>query len=572
MLMNGFQPSCEVTQPDHLFGRNGPGELLDQSIMQLCLGTNIQIMGERRSGKTSLLKCAIKVLQLSYPTIIPVYLNYREHHTVRGYTNAHRLLLAYIGAAINQVTFFMKESDDVIFSQFTTNHSINYEKLIDIPDYRIDGFLSQLIHQVNQKGFGIVLFLDEYEHLMRYTFEGREGAFFHLRDLSSMPPVGDALPKPLTYAIAGGVSWDKLCEMIGSPELNNIGAVFYLDPLDFLSFTKMWDQCLVDSSLDIVKLVEKSNISLETIFDLAGGWPFYGKVIGAHLCSSQYNETFFYDSLFQHFSVIWAKLTHLEQEVLKQSEQAQILYDDSVVRYLHRRGLLATDTDGLFVPCGQLWAKFIRQQLMAESPNLNKQVGASSPSDNNSKLTIIVEDIQELITEINETSLNINHEEMFRCSNQDVQTYKDLRDSANNAAQFSHFALSLYNLFFERTTGSVYSEKTQDKKSQESLQRSLERLPKDFRRKRTFIRVVDAVRHHFGKGHLTRLDSFNTSGNGMHIEDVLQKYLGSKAHPHAPQFLELQKGILEDAVQFLRQIKAYVEKQALTDNEKTDHL
>ncbi|MBN2044150.1 MAG: hypothetical protein JW757_03940, partial [Anaerolineales bacterium] len=179
---------------------------------------------------------------------------------------------------------------------------------------------------------------------------------------------------------------------------------------------------------------------------------------------------------------------------------------------------------------------------------------------------LVVEDIQELVTEINETSLNINHEEMFRCSNQDVQTYRDLRVPAQNADQFSHFALSLYNLFFERTTGLIKSKNVQGETTQDAAQRSLERLPNDFRRKRTVIRIVDALRHHFGKGHLTRLDSFNVSGRGMHIEDVLQKYLGSKAHPRNHQFLDLQKGILEDVVQFLRQIRDYIDKQAITSD------
>jgi len=231
---------------------------------------------------------------------------------------------------------------------------------------------------------------------------------------------------------------------------------------------------------------------------------------------------------------------------------------------LIHRGLIEVNSEGELRPRGRLWSRYVREQLsepMEETVSQKPEV----PGMPGERLMLMGDDIAVLVTEINETSLNLHGDEIFCCSNQDVQIYRDLRQPATDAEKFSHFALSLYNLIYERTTGPKSTKVVaSDGKSvvEEERFRALERLPKRFRHKRTIVRVADAIRHHFGKGHITRLESFNVSGSGMPIGDVLERYLGSKAHPQDHQYLDLQFAILKDMIAYLEELRDYLREEA----------
>jgi len=568
IMQSGFQPSCEVTDPRILFGHNQPGALLDQLVTQLRLGTNVQLLGERRAGKTSLLKCCIARLRDEVPQLIPVYLNYREHHLIKGYANAHRLLLAHMHATVvaqGRPDLPSELNMRGIILSSNPLPETHYDTLTSVADYQIDGLLEAYLRTLGEYSVGIALLLDEYEHLMRHTFGGQEGAFSHLRSLSSEPPPRQGIPKPLTYIVAGALPWDRLCHMIGSPELNNIGAVFFIEPLDFEAFQEMWEQCLNDSSPTVRERVAGADLELAAIYELAGGWPFYGKIIGHLLSAGHHQENEFYEALLQHFGVIWSRLTPIERKQLTIAEQGLPQRMDPSIRTLIRRGLLEIDQQkGRLRPRGRLWSQYIREQLSETIPEATgrRSEVLGAPEE---RLRLMVDEVAVLVAEINETSLNLHGHEIFLSSNQDARTYIDLRKPAFDADQFTHFALSLYNLVYERTTGpKLVKVVASDGKSivEEKRFRALERLPKRFRRKRTIVRVVDVMRHHFGKGHLTRLESFNVTGSGMSVGDVLERYLGSRAHPRDHQYLDLQFAVLKDMIAYLEELRDYLFEEA----------
>ncbi len=556
-LQSGFQPSCEVTDPELLFGHSRPGALLEQLVTQMRLGTNAQLLGERRSGKTSLLKCSIPRLCAAEPRVVPVYLNYRRHHLVKGYALAHRLLLAHVHASAVRgcygafPTRLMLRGIELSPSLLPEEH---FEKLSSVSDYRIDGLIEAYFHLLGEYGLGVVLLLDEYEHLMQHTFGGQEGAFFHIRTLSSEAPPSRGAPKALTYVVAGALPWNQLCHVIGSPELNNIGVVLPITPLDSEAFRQMWEQCLADSSPAVRQHISMTNIKLDSIYEQAGGWPFYGKVIGQHMSSGSYNEDAIYEALVDHFTVIWSRLNFAERKQLNAVCKGLPEAVDASTQTMLHRGLVEYDLAGRLGVRGQLWSRYVRDQISESATDLKPTVQES----NEEKLGLVVDKILDLVAEINESSLNISGEEIFRSSNHDRQIERDLRKSAVDADQFSQFALSLYNLLYERTTGPKLAKVvSSDGKSivEENRFRPLERLPKKLRRNRSIVKIVDAVRHHFGKGHLTRLGSFNISGNGLKISDVLQQYLGSRANPRDAQFLAMQLGLLNDVASFLVELR-----------------
>ena len=369
--------------------------------------------------------------------------------------------------------------------RLTSNPSpeVHFETLSTLEEYRIESFFKTYLYTLGEKGIGIALLFDEYEHMMRHTFGGEEGTFFPIRTISSEPPINLGSPKPLTYIISGAMPWNQLCQMAGSPELNNIGSVLYVGPIESSDFQKMWSQCLSNCSEDVQKRIMGTNLEADDIYELTGGWPFYGKVVGHQLSSQYYKKDMFYEALLQHFGVIWNRLTDYERKELIGTDKGITIDTGTSTRKFLRLGLIEEGPDGQLRLRGQLWTQFVREQIPTEEANEVIIPRQLQPKDPINSLTLLVDDIAVLITEINETNINLHNSEVFCCSNQDVHIYRDLRKPAYDSEQFAHFSLSLYNLIYERTTGTRLvkgsandSEKNQKIKSV----RSLERLPKNF--------------------------------------------------------------------------------------------
>ena len=76
--MSGFKSSLKITDPNLLFGRNKKGQILDTLLLNIKRGSNCQIQGEKRSGKTSVLRCLLYKLEKEYTQFIPLLLDFKE--------------------------------------------------------------------------------------------------------------------------------------------------------------------------------------------------------------------------------------------------------------------------------------------------------------------------------------------------------------------------------------------------------------------------------------------------------------------------------------------------------------
>jgi hypothetical protein len=547
---SGFLPSSFVTDPELLYGHNLPGALLDEVAMYASNGTNTQVLGERRAGKTSLIKCCNNKISKEAPSLIQVYLNYREHSYIKGRAEAIKYLLANVHAAVVAQGMLPPGQaltlKGVSFSNTAFPEEI-YEQLRPVEhSYQVDGLLREYILQfVPGLNAGVVLYLDEYEHMLLNTFEAEAGAFFLLRDLSSVPKRNEAGGlKPLTIIIAGATIWDKLCGNIGSPELNNIAAVSYVHPVDLASFRSMWEHCAGHSSEDVIRRIETSPVSVEDAYALTGGWPFYGKIVGQQLSVGHSDVDSLYQALYQHFNVIWSRLTEQEQQVTKSGVIETV--QSSLVKHLMRLGLLEEGEDGTVKPRGGLWRRFVAEASLREPTSASKGTELLGPQ--RERMRLHCEEIQELIYEINRDSYLSAKQYVFILTNQYHEILRDLKKLAINDDSFSQFARALYKLVFESTTGV----------REDGHAKPLERLPKKFRRSNKIVRVVDSIRHHFGGAHVTDLPTFNKSGEGMPVEDVLERYLGSKRHPVDDQFIRLQSAITQDVIILLRELRSHL--------------
>lgn len=555
-IHSGFQPSCEVGSPAELFGRNRLGGVLDQVSMLLRLGTNLQIIGERRAGKTSLLYSCATRLENDAPHLLSVYVNFRSHYFVRGYAPAYRYVLASIHSERTRVhPSSCLENYLLSGIELPGNEDlwVHYETLGRIEEHKIGSVLQEYLDELASLGIGVILFLDEYEHLFRQTFGGEAGAFFQLRNISSQPPAEKGSAKPLTYVIAGAEPWDQLSDTTGSPELNNIGGTFYIEPLDESAFREMWVHCLTTSSDTVRTRMRDSGFSPTEVFRLSGGWPFFGKAIGELLAVGAQSEAELLHALRQHYEIWWSHLKELDRKVLQAVVNDNPLRPEQRVVDLVRRGILTETTPETFEICGILWKRYLLEQLRNSSvDNVALPVGGPKLHTDVDELVI---QIEETIYVINETALNSGGSEVFVCSNQDINIYRNLRNPTHDSQSFSHFALAVYNLIFERTKGPRESGGRVRSRRPDSTAKPLMRLPEGYRRQRKLVQTVDILRHHFGKAHVTRLPSFNEGASGVTVGELLERYLGRRTHPDDSSFVLLQTAVLKDVLEFLHQVR-----------------
>ena len=545
----GFQPGVEVWQRQKLFGHGEHDKLLDKVVRQFRSGTNIQLVGERRSGKTSVIRCAINEISQNNETIIPIYVNFRRAYMAKGGEDFYRHLITIIHKAVVQ------NRDITLPDRFEISGLLLQSTLYDVtllnqletmlgdhPSIIFENYVLFL----QKYGWKVALFIDEYEHMMKQTLGGEPYAFFTVRDLSTMP-AQNGHTTPLTYLIAGATPWNELCTTIGSPELNTTSAEMFVSPLPFTAFEKMWQDCERSSSQNVQEILADSPYSIAEIYDLTGGFPFFCKIIGHLLSQGADDEGLFYENLHKHFGVIWARLKEHEQRWLyKNVASSNGTEPNQTIRDLQKRGLL----DDQFVPRGRLWLRFVEEQGQAEGLSRVKTIPISrlSTDDDTELLRLIVEDIVSLITEINEITWRIQEKNMFLCSNKDVTIYRDLRQPAVNKKSFGNFARAIYLLIFERT---------QVERSRRSY--SLERLPEGFRKELPFVQAIDAFRHHYGDAHITQRSGFKPK---MSVGKALKHYETQiTGDADKDSFSQLQSNMLDDLTNFLHELKAFVLSQ-----------
>ena len=145
--MVGFSPSERIDNPKLLFGRNKPGQILEKLIVNILRGTNCQIQGEKRSGKTSTLICLKKKLESEQAkSIVPIYINWKEQAWVKGTANVYRFILAQCVHAVSKDGILTEKTDlnGVCISPVTVWENA-FEELSRLEDFRVHGLLKEFI-------------------------------------------------------------------------------------------------------------------------------------------------------------------------------------------------------------------------------------------------------------------------------------------------------------------------------------------------------------------------------------------------------------------------------------------
>lgn len=526
-METGFNPHREITNPVNLFGRD---QLLKQLTILANNRSSVSIVGLRRFGKTSLLKCLETVLKNDIEAkVFPIYFDFKEVGSiVRGTDNVYRYMISklseqlYLENVFESTTSFKRK--EITPSDDWTEVYLN---LMDVNPVRIQGLFEEIVCFFSQiLGKTILFLIDEYEHLFRFSFTQPEG-FMKLRNLSSKRINEDIIP--FNFFVCGAITWEHLCTITGSGELNCIDHTCYVTPIDFDSYKSMWKY---ESNLLKNCSEELRSADLVT-YQKVGGVPFYGKIIGNYWNIKSSIPHYFV--LQSYFHEVLNSLTVEQRRILNElvSGPKKIIKSNLLID-LVEKGLLNFNKSEYSIRI-----EFLIEYLRADCGFLNGYNGTPLTE-------LLVDEIAKLIITINNTNKSKKGKYVFDPVNDEHALIKDLRSPCTSAAMFSDFANSLYKIVFERTKANV-----------NGVDSVLNNLPSPYKRGHQFVDIVDILRHSLGGGHL--MDKFTLRKNQMTKEKMLTILVNSRNEPNSSEeYLALQIATLKMFEKELRNINTIV--------------
>ena len=358
MPQSGFMPKTIVTDPQLLFGSTPRDSGFQRLCRHLSMGTSCQVLGERNAGKTSFLACCaahLVKLSRSHLVVLP------ETRGLSNQMDLYRELLTAMHKSFAQRALAVDSGTEVRLGGLTLPAAATgaqwREVVSQFAPRDLPMIFGQYVNCLNELGSATVLLFDEYETLIEKCFDGQIGAFWPIHTMVEKAGEGTR-PKPLTLVLAGSTDWGLYCQAHGSPPLNFIAEQVRVEPLSREDFAAMWAYCINGCSEGERKAVAAADMQM--VYDMTGGWPFYGKVVGQHIVvDGEFREQHAAESLRPHFEVIWKQ---------RSEEERQILFDVLAGRTtrnlseLVHRGLV--ETLGRDAPRlrGILWDRFVRDQ------------------------------------------------------------------------------------------------------------------------------------------------------------------------------------------------------------------
>lgn len=360
-MPNWFNPSSEVKTPNELFGWNKPTGLLDGLVNIIVKGrSHVQILGERRAGKSSILNCLLHEIKkdLAKTKLIPVIVNFNRYMDTLDSGNGYNLFSACILNELGNIDE-LKPNNTIKISNVTINrandvggylNNLSNAKLSN--KQKTKRFFKNLIFAIAEKGYSVLLLIDEYEAMFMGLFEGKNGSLYGVRDL-----VMGELPNERYFqcCITGTRRWSDYHSDIGSDDFNFINETKFIPGLDIQKTKELILHGFDQSNKEI------KNGDINKIFKLSGGWPFYIKSIcNNYILHGGIDVTYLLEKLHSHFHSLWQRLDYEQQTLLKGKTSSQ-----SSIDYLGNLNLLGTRKilfSNKIEPKGKLWKEFVSSQ------------------------------------------------------------------------------------------------------------------------------------------------------------------------------------------------------------------
>jgi hypothetical protein len=504
----------DIDKSNELFGRT---QLLKNLQVDAALKQNVNIIGERRFGKTCILKTSYTILKTDeVANVYPIFIDLKTED-IHGTNEVYRY---FIGKLVETLCNDRIMTDAISFGSITIYPSSDWtdisQNLETLSSSRIQSLFQKIIMWFSELLDKTILFMiDEYEYLFKVALDQPTG-FMKLRALSSNTNSNGQ--KPFCFWLTGSSSWDELINDVpGSGEANTISAHEYVTPLTRESFNEMWEsecKCIEDDSLREILYGFK-----EFAFEKSGGVPFYGKVIGADIYKNKKAPDYtICNSVFKELTTKAMSAGHykiLKELVASPRKIANSNYRDSLLN----KGIIALKTkDIYYIPIA-----FLVDFIQAELNDINSKAQTLPES------YTLVNRITKTIELINKQRINYKKEPVFKAVIDGASQENSLRTPCSTIEQLADFSSALYNIYFERS-----------KEGRGDLHYK-------FFSEDTFAKCVNIARHSIGKGH--EMDNFIVRDGQFSRADLYVEIMGDADEIHSPQ--ECSKFQIEMLKRFL---------------------
>ena len=454
--MAAFFPQTKIAEPTKIFGRSSDLRKLEEYAKSL---TQIQIIGARRFGKTTVSLCLETLLRNNdVSNIYPLYTDVKTAR-IKGTANFYRYLIAllterlFVDGVIKSKIKIGKKN--IKSSDYTTI----YKELETLPDYGMsDTFITLCTEAANTLNKTILVIFDEYEYMAESTFDSLDG-FMPLRDYSTTY-LDTGIP-PFIFWLVGARTWGSLVEekrltnvniIGGSGEFNNVEIEHYLTPIPKESFLDFWNtRCNEYYSEEVNGDLEGEKEFILSYglkaFELVSGVPFFGNSVAKYLKT---NKTIPDYTVFKsHFDETLRLFNNETLTLLRSLCTPQIAPKNEFYYSLKNYGLITISDDN---KCS-ISMSMLKDYLIAKYKNneVNSKNEQKQVNEINIQLETLVDSIYDLIDNINDTCLNKGIELVFMPSVEDNRHHKTLLKPCENGEDFGRFVETLSKVYYERT-------------------------------------------------------------------------------------------------------------------------
>jgi hypothetical protein len=288
---NPFYMLNPISDPTQFYGQS---LMLDPIYSTIKHGQSVSLVGPRRTGKSSILRC----------------MGHLEIQARFRY-DLSRLVFVYL-----DLRTYLKKTCSDFFDDVSRKiiSACSGELTFQLPPVEGEDKFSQLLEQVTQQGFHIVLLLDAFDNVIRnQQFDPEFFLFLRAQAMAGQVCYVTASISPLSDISHPGIKT--------SPFFN----IFWTCPMKPLTPDEARDLVIKPSSLVGLPF---SEIEADLVLKAAGRNPFFIQRVSYFLFEekslsgrSGINKTrvmkHAYDNLFDHFRYLWEDLNEKQKELMK---------------------------------------------------------------------------------------------------------------------------------------------------------------------------------------------------------------------------------------------------------------
>lgn len=516
-----------VREFKHLFGRDDLFKKLSRVVRQ----SSIHIRGERRFGKTSILRCLEQNLKNKGTVVLYIDWKSIDVQSDRGFHAEILLVLmkeVIQNGFIEEIKFGDKEykKEDFYFENSLEIRNV----LLENDDAVLKKKFREILHELIVFEIQVICLFDEYEFLFRNILDN-QSSFYLIRSYTEHAL--DSGKPALSYIVAGNTMVSDFMDSIGSPELNTIAMTLYVGSLEKDGFKKLCSR-LFDC--------DQEAQWIEEFYNDVGGVAFFAKAfnISGYNYKKDSIEKFRHE-IVAHLASIHGNLKRSERGLIDKWIGKRISVSTRpLLNDLIDRGILVIDDKNV-----------LRHGIGMFELYYNNQ--KNNDEDRNDEINELRDDIRDKIHRINEKVERVFGEDemFFVIGNEDVKLLDTLRKKIYSRDTLENFASAVYKVLFERT-----KLKRAGYRKNKSTLAALDKytnLERDGLIGLEYLRELRNINSHLQSNYTRRTDL---------TEDDMKLFfeVESLQVPSVKEYLSIQRKSLEVLCEILRNIESGIKK------------